>query len=138
MRTIHLNQTSRGFTFETLTSSHNLLVQHELSTRLILSEIKMLFGGEEMQVDIKHSASQTIKVKTPVCITSNFSLKNYVKNETDLRALTNRKGSIYLHVQIYEVAPQQSQLPHLIRLKRKLNGAALLGKFYNQFYRASL
>ena len=69
-----------------------------------------------------------------MCVNTNYSLKQYVKQPQDLNALKNRITSLYFWIKIEKTKPaKQSQLPHLVKSNTQFGGEALLALYYKYF-----
>ena len=113
---------------------NSAVLQNELIMNMPISEYKFLFGAEDMEIDQKHAAAISMKLKYPVTVTTNYSLDHYLTEEADRIAIENRLMQWYFFNELLDEEPaQQTQLPTLTRPDVKIKGEVLLGLYQDVF-----
>ena len=124
-----MTQTSKAFGLSSLLGPYNSINQNEISQRIPCDQLKLLWGMESLNIDVKQQNSRLFNLKLPFVCTSNHSLDTYGKCAADRTALKNR--CIVLHLQIPLVEPHMVNQSNncLVRPPFRLTGSDLLGLF---------
>ena len=111
LKTTALVGTGSKFCLEVLRRPINGILHHEFSPGLMtMDECKKLWGGESMQVDVKHSDSYPYEKSLPLILTSNYSIDAIAKfNDLHADALRNRSREIFLFAPLVDTEDEYEQ-----------------------------
>ena len=138
MKTTSLLVSSKSFNLSPLKGVINCILQQELTPGSFdVPTLKQLMGGEQIEVDIKHSSSFRYTASCPMIVSSNFRLEDFADNSVDTGALMSRCVPVHLFAPIAESEEEEERMRQMGKIfvtkpRCKIMPEALIG-LYEQF-----